>query len=365
MDLLLCFYVVSYRAICSLERAAIMMSHLASRNLPLDQPDTSPRMAEPNLNSQLGTFTIPQLKKLCKDQQVAGYSKLNKGALIQKLEEHRKALGGKLNTTIASNNASSPTIPPVALPLKQPETPSTVLIALAPPQASAIPTAPQPIQVNTFNGPSVSPFPQPHVPTSLVATGVSTVQRAGIVKHSPTNLKRKALELVDLRPMKASKGLLPVASAKPKTSPPGKKNAHNPVEAIDTPPVDLPNKQRISFHHAGPTFQVSEAPGSTRKFVPLQPERTIQRIERLRQTAFSPLGHGPYVPAFSVEPRKQKISLPMIAIPPKLNQRPRVVAYAIILQHLSNDARAACARSNRLVRYAGTSYALSCTIVLI
>jgi hypothetical protein len=41
-------------------------------------------------------LTVPQLRTLCKDKKITGYSKLGKGAIIQKLVEHASSLN--LNT---------------------------------------------------------------------------------------------------------------------------------------------------------------------------------------------------------------------------------------------------------------------------
>src|SRR5262249_23434031 len=71
-------------------------------------------MASSSTTSDLSKLTVSQLKQLCKERRITGYSKLSKNALIQKLADNnatRASVHGSQKTTLPAGCRTK--LPPV------------------------------------------------------------------------------------------------------------------------------------------------------------------------------------------------------------------------------------------------------------
>ncbi|KAH8114350.1 hypothetical protein DFH11DRAFT_208021 [Phellopilus nigrolimitatus] len=85
-------------------------------------------------SSEHAKLTVPQLKALCKDLKITGYSKLGKAALLEKLSQHRGSStantgGGK--ALAQQTNKDSPPDSNQHITLKDPSIPSPVVVLSA------------------------------------------------------------------------------------------------------------------------------------------------------------------------------------------------------------------------------------------
>jgi hypothetical protein len=89
--------------------------------------------------TDLKKLTVPQLKALCKDKKITGYSKLGKNAIIQKLVEHAgSSVTSNLNTSGSSDlppNSTSTSVvvtPPLVVASPRVTSPTADVVQLAP-----------------------------------------------------------------------------------------------------------------------------------------------------------------------------------------------------------------------------------------
>ena len=78
-------------------------------------------MSTPSTADDLKKLTVPQLKALCKEKRITGYSKLGKSAIIQKLIEHN---GHLVANGVASTQAAAPSTSAVVISESIPTVPS-------------------------------------------------------------------------------------------------------------------------------------------------------------------------------------------------------------------------------------------------
>ncbi|KZV73231.1 hypothetical protein PENSPDRAFT_750347 [Peniophora sp. CONT] len=308
--------------------------------------------------------TVPQLKALCKEKGLTGYSKLNRQALIDKLASAAQASSTVAPAEKASSSVitSRPPIPSISesypshglLTVKAAcdivDT-ATTAIQTAPANAVTITTTQaashvaktKPITAHPHLSrqqvaapPTVSKenvFKVPPVPftTSSPATPQKTVPKTISSKRTHDT----AFSVAPARPYPRPSPLAP-ASTSSSTSRVNKRPLDSQSSTVATTPSDeRPGKRfkplTISRQPAQPT-----TPQATQK---PPPARTAAETQ-------SALVHLDFPAAFNLP------SLSTINLPPSLSQRKVVRRWAIILSGLSHGERRVCARVSRMIRYA-------------
>ena len=338
--------------------------------------------------SELAKMTVPQLKAICKEKKISGYSKLGKQALLQKLKESGSCSGssGGLCTSGSIHSLAKRVFPRVpdhlsscqgsrrpselqAVPDSQrsrvpssvipnptldTDLPVTLSSSFAARESSLVETTPSSVthggstgekhshyRLVTANGTSLSSdsLPLQHI-LSYSALGnetdeAVTIANASACMHQDNNSKRKVTHL-NIDPM-----------------------PRPPKRARMLPPSELPLLLET-------TSAPSSALAPSRKFKPLVVTKRVLSNVTSGNAQIVPLPDSPEFDNGSLtttlEPSLMSIEnivatvpqLSPITSPPNLSQRKRVQRWAVILSGLSDQQRAVCVFVSRAFRYAGT-----------
>lgn len=273
-------------------------------------------------------LTVPQLKALCKDKRITGYSKLTKAALVEKLNAFPSA-PTVANTILPSNHAES----------------SQALADLA--SSQAIKTVPTPPRASTPSQPAVT-----H--KELVVPTVSK--------------KRPAPDQID-KPAKKPRAITSMQPAEiSKADPKNVKNATTSTQVLKDPV----SAHALSSTASTNTFKVPELPTQPAVPKPTLPKNSAKRFKPLTITAQSqsPLTKSPSLlpqiptktPSSTLSSLRYlefnpspEVSLSLITKPPSIAQRKRVQPWALILSGISDAERRKCVLVSKMIRYAGTA----------
>lgn len=282
----------------------------------------------------LSKLTVPQLKALCKERNLTGYSKLGKAALVLKLTESATTgSGGSSNAKVAQkavsiSNGPVQDNPPDALkgpektanPKKRPlvevqeERPAKrQSCAVAPtPHARSKSTIPSSVQPPVT--PAVLPVEPSAQPALPALANTSNLRRIDVASACSTTLKV------------ATGAVLPQSLARAS----GKRFK----------PLVLP-KPLVQHLKSGLT-SANASTGTKRPSIASKlPTPSKQQEAVLGYLDFSPSACLP--------------TLAPITMPPHVSQRKRVHSWAVILSEVSDRDRANCVLVSRMFRYAGSS----------
>lgn len=327
----------------------------------------------PSVPLGLSKLTVPQLKALCKERRITGYSKLGKAALLQRLAE----VAVPTKTTTPANDQASPTIPPNITPTHVAPNPpayiesSTVCqrnITLQPGQPATTDNT-QGTETSTTNARLPTELPgSSQNPTATNATSIST-RKASCTKR-PAHIDISG-------PPKRSRTSLkptPTAGHEPPVPRTTALQQKLPVDSSAFKVPEVPAARRKSLHGSASTIakqlpgaskcsavprQITGDPGRFKPLVvskpkltepdqmneePLPPPATSASVIR-RDSALFPHFHTKPLPV-----------LGNISFPPKASERKWVYRWALVLSALSPTDRQTCTLVSRTFRYAGRNY---------
>lgn len=355
----------------------------------------------------LKKLTVPQLKALCKDKKIIGYSKLGKNAVIQKLVEHFNSVGS------LPPSSSSGVVTPLAVAPPQIPT-STIAEVVAPSnpkhapvfleqhvginkpcieyqvipndeQQVVLPCEPKKTLAQPTNNDD-SEYTRLVKLANLIASCLyspaSTLVRTSVsfVTHKQTSpvgqLARKQLAHGKKRPFEVSEPTnIPSKHRKPlNPAEPSFSTTLHPVfkvpaipafrDSISKPPLASPHTvarpvdPTVATHPLQPTSAPSQTT-TVKKFVPLVVKKATSTV--LSNVPYvvqpSPKVYSVVVASASLWyldfPVPQQLSLETISLPPSLSQRKMVTRLAILLSGISVEQLRKCAQVSRLFRYAG------------
>jgi hypothetical protein len=322
-------------------------------------------MSSPLSSASLKKLTIPQLKALCKEQHITGYSKIPKNAIIQKLLDHLN-LG-------STRDAISSVVPPITngKPTNNASTPlgeksldtsannPSIAAKKAPPVVSEIATIPSDSSDadrllpsfqaahHTLAQISVSEGPAVH------STDADSDER-GI---SAATSKRPLSLCEPLFPSKKPKDASPRVSVDPIFKVPNM--PRKPSNTIIAAACEVAPQSLVLTNLMERNTSVSAAHVSGKRFKPL-----LLKNQRSEVVKAASLETGQLQPKGSTStsdsvishldfPRPKSIKLYPISLPPSVSQRKRVSALSLALCAISKGDLRLCAQVSRLFRYSG------------
>ena len=341
-------------------------SHLLSSSM---SPNSSHDISAP-LPSDLSKLNVSQLKAICKERRIVGYSKLGKAALVRKLGELAPSSQSPSSAQTRSTRTQAQTSPLVSAQVND----------------SLAPTAQRPMGMPSAGLSPCEPntVPDTHIPQSSATSG------SGSIPPPPSSLSRDRGQNSD---PSASALNVPVSkrisseisqghtssqqapfAKKPKvvaaSSPLSARSAGIPfltsVHVLGGVPDSsfsalpgsalVPGSKEKDGHHQfnGQTQTISM---SGKRFKPLKVTRPFSATLGNRN------GQGNKSANVTVQPNllwhldflapPEPSLLSAITIPPPLSQRKLVQRWAVILSGLSDKERLRCCLVSKLIRYAG------------
>jgi hypothetical protein len=340
--------------------ARVFSFHLLSSSM---SPNSSHDIAP--LPSDLSKMNVPQLKAICKQRRIVGYSKLGKAALIRKLGE----------------------LAPNSQPPSSAQTRSTRTQAQASPLLSAQvddSLAPTPQRPMGMPSPGFSPrepntVPATHIPQSSVTSGSIPPPPSSLARDRGQNSDPSASALnvpfskriyseisLGISQGHASAQQARPLAKKPKvvavSSPLSARRAsvHVPGDRGGVPDSSLvPGSKEKEGHQLNGQTQTISMSG--KRFKPLEVTRPL-----LATLGGGNGSHGDKSANVTVQPSLlwhldfpaplEPSLLSAITIPPPLSQRKLVQPWAVILSGLSDKERHRCCLVSKLIRYAGERF---------
>lgn len=337
---------------------------MSLNHLFLPSPSKQPsafKMSSPLSLASLKKLTVPQLKALCKEQHITGYSKVPKDAIIQKLLDHqilgstRDAVSSAVppitNRKPTNNASTSPSEKPLDTSANNP----SIAAKKAPPVVSEIATIPS-------NSSDVDkllaslPSSQAEAPDTLAQISVSegpavhcTDADSGERGISAANLKRPLSLCEPLLPSKKLKNASPRVSIDPIFKVPHvPRKSSNTIIAVarEVPPQSLEKNTSVSGKRFKPLLLKNKR-SEVVKAASTRPLETGQlQPKGPTSTSDSVISHLDF-------PRPKSIKLNPISLPPSVSQRKRVSALSLALCAISKGDLQPCAHVSRLFRYSG------------
>ena len=332
-------------------------SHLLSSSMSTISSHDIGAPLPPNLSK----LTVTQLKAICKERRIVGYSKLGKAALLRKLGE----LGP---SSLPPSSAQTTQIPAQASSLSVESSSSPAQVDDSPAPAVQQPTVTPSREPNTV--------PNTHIPQSFAAPGPTQAfnppsclsgGQGQNVDQSVSALKAPGSKRIS----EISQGSGPLAK-KPKVSSPLSARAAIPaptsVHLLGGRGVPgSPFSAALSDSVLAPGVKELNARAQTvsmsgKRFKPLKVTQPLSATLNDRQKSqCSQQGNNSATVTvqasllwhldFPTPPEPPLLSV--ITVPPPLSQRKLVQRWAIILGGLSNEERLRCCLVSKLIRYAG------------
>ncbi|KDR82695.1 hypothetical protein GALMADRAFT_57320, partial [Galerina marginata CBS 339.88] len=301
------------------------------------------KMTAPFTEASLKKLTVPQLKVLCKEKRLTGYSKLPKDPIIARLLEWQ--------TKQVSSPASSREGYVLEGSLEIPATQTSHLRSITVPCSQLQP--PQ-VDVSRIIAPDV-----PHEATIGCATTDNESRPAKGTRDTAVLLKRPRRDSETLPSSypqtKKTRINVPLIAGYSATVPIHTRQLQAtpalPVQASKSPIPDVEEKEKTSINDSGQGFNFPIKPQ------PLaQPAKFVQRrfkalIPAKNCGPGSPLTGVPSVTRYLDFPPEEQISLKTISLPPSLAQRKHVPTLSLILSGISLQDLKACALVSRSFRY--------------
>lgn len=260
----------------------------------------------------LSKLTVPQLKALCKERRIVGYSKLGKAALIQRLDD-----------TTSSSTSGGVQSSPVA-PCSTPN--SRALISPSP--------------KNAANTEHLTPNKRPaHIATPPARKRVKTAsQCAYSVNHSSS-----LTHCVPPVSFPTTSNIFKVPAV-----PPRRLSKANPeLQVPGAPCRDLPTPKNVSRRFKPLTFSTPQVTTSC------QTEHRNEETLPSATASLIALGSSPGMAFLSSPSIPSFLSFVSISLPPSISDRKRVQRWAVIFCGLDDSERRACCLVSRVIRYAG------------
>ena len=331
-------------------------------------------MSPPLSLASLKKLTVPQLKSLCKEKHITGYSKIPKDAIIQKLLDHQN-LGSTcdaISSAVPPITNGKPTniasTSPCENLLDTSANNPPITAKKAPPVVSEITTIPS----NSSDADGL----RASLP-SFQAEAHDTLAQIFVFEGPAVHLteadsdERGISAGTSKRPLSLCEPLLP--SKKPKNASP--RVSVDPVFKVP----DIPRKLSNTIITVGApqslaltspverNTSVSAAHVSGKRFKPLLLKNQQSEVVKAASTRSLETGQlqpkGPTSTSDSVIsyldfPRPKFMKLYPISLPPSVSQRKRVSALSLALCAISKDDLQLCAQVSRLFRYSGKLNAL-------
>lgn len=329
-------------------------------------------MSSPLSLASLKKLTVPQLKVLCKEQHITGYSKIPKDAIIQKLLEHQNL--GSTRDAISSvvppitngkptNNAS--TSPPEN-PLDTSQNNPSIAAKKASPVISEITTIPS----NSSDvDRHLAPLPSFQAEAHDTLAQISVSGGPAVHCTDTDSGERGISAATSKRPLSLCEPLLP--SKKPKNV--STRVSVDPIFKVPNIPrkpsnttiavacgVAPQNLALTSFVERNTSVSAGHVSG--KRFKPLLLKDQRSEVVKAASTRTLETGQlqpkGPTSTSDSVIshldfPRPKSIKLYPISLPPSVSQRKRVSTLSLALCVISKGDLQPCAQVSRLFRYSG------------
>ena len=337
--------------------------------------------------SELAKMTVPQLKAICKEKKISGYSKLGKQALLQMLKESGSCSGtsGGLHSSGSIHSLAKTVLAraPSRLPSYQGSRRPSELQAVPDSQRSRVPSSVVPNPTFDTDPPVTLSSPFAACKSALAEATPSSVTHGGgtgekrsdprLVTADETSLTSDSPPLQHIPSSsslrnEADDALTTVnASACVHQS----YNSKRKLTHLNIDPMPRPPKRARILPPSEPPLPLEtvSAPLSAlappRRFKPLVVTKRVLSNVTSSNAQIVPL---PDAPEFgngslttTLEPSLMGIEnivaavpqLSPITLPPNLAQRKRVQRWAVILSGLSDQQRAVCVFVSRAFRYAG------------
>ncbi|KAF8120573.1 hypothetical protein EV363DRAFT_1589631 [Boletus edulis] len=329
----------------------------------------------PSVPSDLSKLTVPQLKALCKERRITGYSKLSKAALLQKLAE----VTAPTKTTTPSNVQASQraTAVPSADEVRNPaNTTACIGSSNVCPAANATNATHQPVQPtstgntdptetrSTAKDPLPSELPkssQNHTATSTTSTRTQKTSGTKRPAHIDTSGDTKRIR-TSLNPA-TTVGHEPPA---PRTSTLQQKL---PVDSSVFKVPELPTQRKRSLHGSASTLakrppgtgkdsashQITGGPGRFKPLAVARPKSVEPDQANKEPSRNSAVSVAPRAVDSAVVSDFHATPLPVlspISLPPRASERKWVYRWAIVLSAISPEDRQTCSLVSRTFRYA-------------
>ena len=325
--------------------------------------------------SDLSKLTVPQLKALCKERRITGYSKLTKAALLQRLAEVAAPPEG---TTTSRSATAVPSIA-TAHALQNPATPPAYIeSSTVSREGNVTKVVHQPVQPSTAcNTESTeTPAAKAPLPTEVPKPPQNRTVISTASTQKPSGTKRPAHIDIPAPPKRIRTSLKSATTVG--QEPPVPKTSTLPVDSAVFKVPESPAQPRGSFHGSAPTLakrpsdtrkrpavpcQITSGPGRFKPLVvsrakPVEPDQASR--EPSRAPAVSDVMPRAVDSALGFDFRATPLLvLPHISFPPKASERKWVYRWAIILSSLCPADRQTCTLVSRTLRYAGRNTLLS------
>ncbi|VDC05574.1 unnamed protein product [Peniophora sp. CBMAI 1063] len=351
----------------------------------------------------LTKFTVPQLKALCKEKRLNGYSKLNRQALLDKLAANAQAVSHAAPAEKTSSSDITSCAPPSSISESSPPSGSaaTELVSGSTENVLIQPSSMSQSDNSSRIRPTTSPHPgRPSSPspmgfgddtakdqiasetaTNVILSGAASFSAKArpIAAHSDTprppiaavpTIPKENVFKVPPVPFTTSS---PATAQHPVPKPVSSKRAHDsdfsmvPARPRSRPSALAPasslnpsrNDEQVlgSYTSKHDTHHSNERSG--KRFKPLAVSRPVaqrtvalQSIQKPFATEANALKARTALAHLDFTLFISPTSLSNITLPPSISQRKIVRRWAIVLSGLSNGERRTCARVSRMFRYA-------------
>ncbi|KAJ7645481.1 hypothetical protein DFH06DRAFT_1283250 [Mycena polygramma] len=335
--------------------------------------------------SELKKLTVPQLKALCKEKKISGYSKLGKDAIVQKLLGIATTATAAADSSSAIQNPSPPSETPGPSTLTAPSTrplppsnpvPDTESI---PPRPINAEPAPKPRPKKRKNPPAAS---QDSLPTSVPAVPQrpSTIPApSDATSSAPTDGPAKKKKKATIPSSSSTSAVPPDTAIHPSTTPAPKKKK----KATDKPISSSSSNKKATLATArrtdsqGPVHVQSSAvhpgtpttsatpkevaklpPPKPKRFVPLVIRKPTVPVVAVTSTTSIPVSS---VVEASVDETLYHLDFPAsstpppltaITLPPSLSKRKHVPRFSLLLSQVADEDLRNCVLVSRMFRYA-------------
>lgn len=343
------------------------------------------------ITTNLTKLTIPQLKALCKERKITGYSKLSKPGLLLKLGDQIGSTPPSDASAVRVVNTSTSSEAATVATVNEPQIHARVSEPISPNTDSEQRIQPAQSTTSAAQGPSLTQsIPQAQDDT-LNSTKKRALESLQSTSETPVSKKQKASASAPLEPTVTSQIPKPTSSfkipelpkPKPKPSISGlvliNKVAALPTQdLVRTPAASLTDsssplipsatkKLALAPHNALSMPRIIDTGHITTKMLP-----TSKRFKPLIVKKPPPKPHeNPRSSPSNTKPPKSNSPLSLyhldfplvnidtmdlkpITLPPKLSQRKYVHRWSIILSALPNAEKGQCCLVSRMFRYAGT-----------
>ncbi|KAI0771153.1 hypothetical protein BD413DRAFT_476339 [Trametes elegans] len=292
-------------------------------------------------HADLSKLNVAQLKALCKERKIAGYSKLGKQALVQKLVDNGHCAGN------STNDAAVSEVPPAGLePASTGTAPALANCALPAPSAATAedtnqsrPSVRGQAAKKKKRAPPIDDTMPPSAKKSRIQSPAVTSKPASTTSHTPVATLKTAVQSWSSGHADISRPIPPASTV-----------STTGLTATAKPAAVIPNSTTVPAKRFKPLV-IGKAKTAAAT-VTVQPVRTTLAAPATTVQVHTPESEAALRYLEFPGPNAALPGLRSITLPPPLAQRKRVNCWAVILSGLSDEERAACALVSRTFRYA-------------